>query len=177
MKGELAAAAEYDAAVAAYGAVAPADDGGDEVVLRPLLDGRVAEIRWRRGDDVGAVARDFVAAAGLASGGGCDDAACVAALLADAMAAAAAEPGAAAAVGGGRPRALAPYAGHVDAALDVSGMLDVGAVAVRTDVARRVGFGWRHHAADFAYVGAVRSALAAAGLAAHKVAQTLYVHN
>ena len=48
------------------------------VVVRPLLDGRVAEIRFRRGDDVAAVARDFVAAEGLNSGGGCDDASCVA---------------------------------------------------------------------------------------------------
>ena len=33
--------------------------------------------RFRRGDDVAAVARDFVAAEGLNSGGGCDDASCV----------------------------------------------------------------------------------------------------
>jgi len=76
MKGELAAGAAYDAALRAY-------DGGVEeedpeaVIVRPLLDGSVAEIRFRRGDDVAAVARDFVAAEGLNSGGGCDDAACV----------------------------------------------------------------------------------------------------
>ena len=50
-------------------------------------------------------------------------------------------------------------------------------VAVRTDIARRVGFAWRHHAADFAYVQAVRAELARVGLAAAKVPQTLYVHN
>ena len=57
-------------------------------------------------------------------------------------------PGSGGEVGGGRPRALPPYSGHIDATLDESGRLDVGAVAVRTDVARRVGFGWRHHAAN-----------------------------
>jgi hypothetical protein len=76
MKGELAAGAAYDAALRAYdGGVE--DDDPETVVVRPLLDGRVAEIRFRRGDDVAAVARDFVAAEGLNSGGGCDDATCV----------------------------------------------------------------------------------------------------
>lgn len=96
------------------------------------------------------VARAFVDARGLSEGGGCDDAACVARLLAGHLEEVAAS-GYAEDVGGGRPRALPPYSGHVDASLDASGLLDVGAVAVRTDVARRVGFGWRHHAADFAH--------------------------
>ena len=78
MKGELAAGAAYDAALRAYGEGAVEDDNPEAVVVRPLLDGRVAEIRFRRGDDVAAVARDFVAAEGLDSGGGCDDASCVA---------------------------------------------------------------------------------------------------
>ena len=78
MKGELAAGAAYDAALRAYGEGAVEDDDPEAVVVRPLLDGRVAEIRFRRGDDVAAVARDFVAAEGLNSGGGCDDASCVA---------------------------------------------------------------------------------------------------
>ena len=77
MKGELAAGAAYDAALRAYGEGAVEDDDPEAVVVRPLLDGRVAEIRFRRGDDVAAVARDFVAAEGLNSGGGCDDATCV----------------------------------------------------------------------------------------------------
>ena len=81
------------------------------------------------------------------------------------------------AVGGGRPRSLPPYAGHIDATIDESGMLDVGAVAVRTDVSRAVGFGWRHHAADFAYVQAVRAELDRRGLRVLKLPQTLYVHN
>ena len=76
MKGELAAGAAYDAALRAYGD-APAEDDPEAVIVRPLLDGRAAEIRFRRGDDVAAVARDFVAAEGLSSGGGCDDAVCV----------------------------------------------------------------------------------------------------
>ena len=77
MKGELAAGAAYDAALRAYdGAVE--DDDPEAVIVRPLLDGRVSEFRFRRGDDVAAVARDFVAAEGLNSGGGCDDASCVA---------------------------------------------------------------------------------------------------
>ena len=58
-----------------------------------------------------------------------------------------------------------------------AGRLDVGAVAVRTDVARRVGFGWRHHAADFSYVRAVLEELGRVGLEALKLPQTLYVHN
>ena len=74
-------------------------------------------------------------------------------------------------------RVVAPYSGHIDATLDESGRLDVGAVAVRTDVARRVGFGWRHHAADFSYVRAVLEELARVGLEALKLPQTLYVHN
>ena len=78
MKGELAAGAAYDAALRAYGEGAVEDDDPEAVIVRPLLDGRVAEIRFRRGDDVAAVARDFVATEGLNSGGGCDDAACVA---------------------------------------------------------------------------------------------------
>ncbi|CAH0367064.1 unnamed protein product [Pelagomonas calceolata] len=177
MKGELAAGAAYDAALRAYGD-APAEEDPEAVVVRPLLDGRVAEIRFRRGDDVAAVARDFVAAEGLNSGGGCDDAACVADLLAGHMASEAARPpGSGGAIGGGRPRALPPYSGHIDATLDESGRLDVGAVAVRTDVARRVGFGWRHHAADFSYVRAVLEELARVGLEALKLPQTLYVHN
>ena len=102
----------------------------------------------------------------------------VADLLAGHMAAEAARPsGSAGEVGGGRPRALPPYSGHIDATLDESGRLDVGAVAVRTDVARRVGFGWRHHAADFSYVRAVLEELARVGLVALKLPQTLYVHN
>ena len=76
MKGELAAGAAYDAALRAYGD-APAENDPEAVIVQPLLDGRVAEIRFRRGDDVAAVARDFVAAEGLNSGGGCDDASCV----------------------------------------------------------------------------------------------------
>ena len=102
----------------------------------------------------------------------------VADLLAGHMTAEAARPpGSAGEVGGGRPRALPPYSGHIDATLDESGRLDVGAVAVRTDVARRVGFGWRHHAADFSYVRAVLEELARVGLVALKLPQTLYVHN
>ena len=102
----------------------------------------------------------------------------VADLLAGHMAAEAARPpGSSGEVGGGRPRALPPYSGHIDATLDESGRLDVGAVAVRTDVARRVGFGWRHHAADFSYVRAVLEELARVGLEALKLPQTLYVHN
>ena len=102
----------------------------------------------------------------------------VADLLAGHMAAEAARPpGSGGEVGGGRPRALPPYSGHIDATLDESGRLDVGAVAVRTDVARRVGFGWRHHAADFSYVRAVLEELGRVGLEALKLPQTLYVHN
>lgn len=78
MKGEFAAGAAHDAALRAYGETAVKDDDPEAVVVRPLLDGRVAEIRFRRGDDVAAVARDFVVAEGLDRGGGCDDAACVA---------------------------------------------------------------------------------------------------
>ena len=72
---------------------------------------------------------------------------------------------------------MAPYAGHVDARLDAMGSLDVGAVAVRTDLARAVGFAWRHHAADFAYVRACLDELHRRGLRALKIEQTLYVHN
>ena len=51
---------------------------------------------------------------------------------------------------GGRPaRALPPYSGHIDATLDESGASTSAPWPSRTDVARRVGFGWRHHAADF----------------------------
>ena len=80
-------------------------------------------------------------------------------------------------IAGGRPRALPPYTGHIDALLDESGMLDIGAVAVRTDVARRVGFHWRDQAADFFYVQAVKEELARLGLGVLKIPQTLYVHN
>ena len=58
MKGELAAGAAYDAALRAYGDGAVKDDDPEAVVVRPLLDGRVAAlnaVRWETSP------RDFAA--------------------------------------------------------------------------------------------------------------------
>ncbi|KAJ1451626.1 hypothetical protein M885DRAFT_620638 [Pelagophyceae sp. CCMP2097] len=184
MKGELEAGTEYQRAVDAYArdvTRARRDDDGETLSMRPLLDGRVEEILFRREDDFLAVAADFVARKQLHAGGGCDDAACVASLLEGAMRAHAADADAdnsrrQSAVGGGAPRALPPYTGHIDSKIEM-GSLDVGAVAVRTDVARHVGFRWRHHAADFAYVQACVQELRRRSLDVHKIAQVLYVHN
>ena len=52
-----------------------------------------------------------------------------------------------------------------------------GAFAFLTTLGARVGFGWRHHAADWMFLRAYISEMDAAGLVAYKIPSTLYVHN
>ena len=162
MKGEYEAGMAYDTAMAAY---EPSSDG---LLLTPILNGVVHELRYSPDSDFHAVARDFVASNDIKQGAGCDDGACVAQLLAAAMRSNTVHD---------RPRALPPYTGHIDAQLEQSGSIDIGAVAVRRDIAQSVGFTSRHFAADLTYIRAVLDLLAVHHLETRKLSQTLYVHN
>ena len=68
------------------------------------------------------------------------------------------------------------YEGYVDAALE-EGRIDIGAFAFRTDVGARIGYRWRHHAADWAFIDAYSKQTEAAGMYPYKIPHTLYVHN
>mmetsp|Transcript_8364 Transcript_8364/g.11651 ORF Transcript_8364/g.11651 Transcript_8364/m.11651 type:complete len:298 (+) Transcript_8364:19-912(+) len=172
MKGELEAGIEYDRALREY-----EQKTQKQFVLRPIIDGQVIEIAFDpKNENLRQRAALEVARLGLTKGGGCDDDLCIVNLLTNAMRQAA-QTSSLLEIGGGRPRALPPYSGHIDANLQISGQIDIGAFAVRTDIAKRVGFRWRHHAADFNYLQACLLQLNYLTLHHHKISQTLYVHN
>lgn len=172
MKGELQAGETYDRAVREYHKSPRLDD---EVVITPLLNGKVEELAFRPDDDLRQRALDFVIDNNLRAGAGCDEPNCVADALVDAMRAALQDSDQP--VAGGRPRALLPYTGHIDTDLHRQGLVDIGAVVVRTDVAQAVDFTWTHHAADFAYIQACLEEMQRRNLVPFKIPQTLYVHN
>lgn len=55
--------------------------------------------------------------------------------------------------------------------------VDLGCVAVRTEIAKRVGFPWRHYDADWDYIERCASTAFEFGLKSKKISQTLCVHN
>ena len=170
MKGEAEMGEAFDIAMAAY---SPSTTKDPEVVtITPVFDGKIEELTFRRDDDLQTVAADFLQRKQL-QGGGCDDSTCVRDLLIDAMRAAAEQRE----VRIERPRALPPYSGHIDALIDTPGHIDIGAVAMRADIAKHIGFRWRHHAADFDYLQAASDYLRQLKLRSVKIPQTLYVHN
>lgn len=167
MKGEREAGEEYDRAMREY-----VPKPGSDLVVTPMFNGRIEEIRFGRDDDYLRVALDFVRRRKIEKGAGCDDIECIARVLVNAMTMAA----------NGNDsemvfRADRPYSGHVEVDLDRSGYVDIGAVVVRTDLARSVGYGWKHQSADFSYVQACLSEAKRRGMKSEIIRQTLYVHN
>lgn len=55
--------------------------------------------------------------------------------------------------------------------------IDLGCVAVRSDIAKRIGFPYRNYDGDWDYIEACRNLVCQAGLGVQQIKQTLYFHN
>ena len=195
MKGEGAVAASYESALASWRGAADADGGAEgaagganetTISLLILVNGEMQELVFETAApaaELAARAEAFAATHRLDLGTGCDDHACVIDYLTAAMRfrrdelmrARADGRDTAARDADDLPRRRR-YEGYIDAALE-EGRIDIGAFAFRTDVGARIGYRWRHHAADWAFIDAYSKAMEAVGMYPYKIPHTLYVHN
>jgi len=68
------------------------------------------------------------------------------------------------------------YEGFVSSEL-AQGHIDVGAFAFPTDLGKQVGYNWRHHSADWAFLDELMREVHRQNRTMRHIRRTLYVHN
>jgi hypothetical protein len=168
--------------------------GGDQraswVIPVAMGDGGgIVPLAFATGDDLFSTALAFTHLHGLKEGGGCEvdgpdpdgliaSGECVARLLAAAMVVEQTAQPAGGALSPARGLSKIPdrYEGYVAAQL-AQGNIDVGAFAFPTALGQQVGYNWRHHSADWAFLEELLKEAHAQNQTTRHVRRTLYVHN